>query len=672
MLKQQEVLMVQQMGAISNSGGEASPKREKKKHICNHEGCGKVFTTSGHLARHRKLHSGVKGFTCPVPGCPNKFARRDNMVQHAKSHFRKLAQQQGLAGLTHLLDPKALQDFLSATAQQQQQQLQQQQQQQHSPNTETNPDQQRQLDIEALHRQLNLQLDRLQSGEDPATATDSSSAHPSSADPDFSQAFISHLLQNAGHLDPEAFRDAMPDFNESPESSASASRRTSVTSSSSTSRRPSLSIYSESSQDGTGVPSRRSSLVIPSVSRRRSFTDTMASAAVTTVPSNTTTNLNSTDVTGSITPRMTSMADSSAPVTISLSSTSPKPPPRGRQNSHHNFEREFNQLSSPYMIHNRRRSMPTALTPEMQLHYQQQQMQHVDMGINGLPNIQIPEMTPSGPHSMIQSASLDRNYTPLTSISPDQYRLYSTGGGVVPSTGSTISDQYHHIAAALQRHQLFQTDAMYESQITNQTDSIQQQQSFSINTNLFDSVVAPQQRIHQLSSAHPTLPTILSSPHAIVTMDSMTPSPQPATHSGSLSPSYPTLNITNIQPTTPPQSSHTSPMMIPSMSQSGRQYEYNSGNNTFQPLSINTSQGLIYDASLHHRQLQQTEGAARHGQNQGGVFFAENVSPVALLTAGPGLVSGFNGLNLGVFDGNNGSGNENVDVGNAGCDERPR
>ncbi|KAL6925916.1 hypothetical protein ACO0SA_000525 [Hanseniaspora valbyensis] len=47
------------------------------------------FSTSGHLARHSRLHSGIKNHVCPVPLCGKKFGRRDNMRQHYKIHLKK-------------------------------------------------------------------------------------------------------------------------------------------------------------------------------------------------------------------------------------------------------------------------------------------------------------------------------------------------------------------------------------------------------------------------------------------------------------------------------------------------------------------------------------------------------------------------------------------------------
>lgn len=47
------------------------------------------FSTSGHLARHSRLHTGAKNHICPVPLCGKRFGRRDNMRQHYKIHLKK-------------------------------------------------------------------------------------------------------------------------------------------------------------------------------------------------------------------------------------------------------------------------------------------------------------------------------------------------------------------------------------------------------------------------------------------------------------------------------------------------------------------------------------------------------------------------------------------------------
>ncbi|KAJ3311232.1 hypothetical protein HDU76_003172 [Blyttiomyces sp. JEL0837] len=63
---------------------------DSKRHPCTVPDCGKTFSTSGHLARHLKGHTGVKPYPCPLPDCNSKFSRHDNMLQHYRSHLKRL------------------------------------------------------------------------------------------------------------------------------------------------------------------------------------------------------------------------------------------------------------------------------------------------------------------------------------------------------------------------------------------------------------------------------------------------------------------------------------------------------------------------------------------------------------------------------------------------------
>ncbi|KAI9253805.1 hypothetical protein BDA99DRAFT_422395, partial [Phascolomyces articulosus] len=58
------------------------PSTGRRKYHCTEPGCNKSFTTSGHLARHNRIHTGEKNFRCLYPGCPSRFSRQDNMMQH--------------------------------------------------------------------------------------------------------------------------------------------------------------------------------------------------------------------------------------------------------------------------------------------------------------------------------------------------------------------------------------------------------------------------------------------------------------------------------------------------------------------------------------------------------------------------------------------------------------
>lgn len=64
---------------------QQQPVKHKKKYICS--SCQKGFTTSGHLARHTRIHTGEKNYECPHPDCSMRFARQDNCMQHYRIHM---------------------------------------------------------------------------------------------------------------------------------------------------------------------------------------------------------------------------------------------------------------------------------------------------------------------------------------------------------------------------------------------------------------------------------------------------------------------------------------------------------------------------------------------------------------------------------------------------------
>ncbi|AWU73971.1 uncharacterized protein C5L36_0A05660 [Pichia kudriavzevii] len=57
-----------------------------RKYICKI--CDKGFTTSGHLARHHRIHTGAKNHVCPWKDCNARFSRQDNCMQHYKTHLK--------------------------------------------------------------------------------------------------------------------------------------------------------------------------------------------------------------------------------------------------------------------------------------------------------------------------------------------------------------------------------------------------------------------------------------------------------------------------------------------------------------------------------------------------------------------------------------------------------
>ncbi|TEB17139.1 hypothetical protein FA13DRAFT_1804441 [Coprinellus micaceus] len=69
--------------SASPSSSTSSPL--KKKHVC--PTCERGFTTSGHLARHVRIHTGERNHACPFPGCETRCSRQDNLQQHYRIHL---------------------------------------------------------------------------------------------------------------------------------------------------------------------------------------------------------------------------------------------------------------------------------------------------------------------------------------------------------------------------------------------------------------------------------------------------------------------------------------------------------------------------------------------------------------------------------------------------------
>ncbi|KHJ34765.1 putative c2h2 and c2hc zinc finger [Erysiphe necator] len=56
----------------------------EKPHMC--ERCGKPFSDSSSLARHRRIHSGKRPYKCPYADCQKTFTRRTTLTRHQINH----------------------------------------------------------------------------------------------------------------------------------------------------------------------------------------------------------------------------------------------------------------------------------------------------------------------------------------------------------------------------------------------------------------------------------------------------------------------------------------------------------------------------------------------------------------------------------------------------------
>ncbi|KAJ7264046.1 hypothetical protein B0H12DRAFT_1102699 [Mycena haematopus] len=56
----------------------------KRRHVCPH--CGQACSTRSHLARHSRIHTGLKEYKCDYPGCEKRSSRLDNLRAHQRVH----------------------------------------------------------------------------------------------------------------------------------------------------------------------------------------------------------------------------------------------------------------------------------------------------------------------------------------------------------------------------------------------------------------------------------------------------------------------------------------------------------------------------------------------------------------------------------------------------------
>jgi uncharacterized Zn-finger protein len=61
-----------------------------KKFVCEHEGCGKDFSSSKDLRRHEVVHTKHKKFVCEQDGCGKSYTQKSDLKRHSYTHSRQM------------------------------------------------------------------------------------------------------------------------------------------------------------------------------------------------------------------------------------------------------------------------------------------------------------------------------------------------------------------------------------------------------------------------------------------------------------------------------------------------------------------------------------------------------------------------------------------------------
>lgn len=80
----------QKMNVTSDQDTDAETPKQGRNFVCDQIECGKSFTRSSDLKRHRRFHLGIKPFKCRWPGCSYASQDRSHIIRHIRgTHFRR-------------------------------------------------------------------------------------------------------------------------------------------------------------------------------------------------------------------------------------------------------------------------------------------------------------------------------------------------------------------------------------------------------------------------------------------------------------------------------------------------------------------------------------------------------------------------------------------------------